>query len=244
MDLSFKFNGHCPICNKNKVFSSQDDFWWCRDKLRADDCEFNSCVVRERALAKVIFQEYSASKIKEMTIHEPAPSNRGISLWMKKFVPNYISTGFFPEHQFGVSINGVQNENLESQTFHDLYFDMVIHLDVMEHIFNPFDALNEIYRTLKGGGKCIFSAPTEHNRFESIQVAFKEDGKLRFLGEPEYHGNPQKPEEGSLVTWRYGYDLPLLITRNSNFKSVEVRRWQNIPEGIMGYMNEIYILTK
>ena len=41
----------------------------------------------------------------------------------------------------------------------------------------------------------------------SEQVACLENREVRIVGEPEYHGNPQN-KNGSLVTWRYGYDLP------------------------------------
>jgi hypothetical protein len=113
----------------------------------------------------------------------------------------------------------------------------------MEHLFRPFQALREIYRTLVPGGKCCFSAPTYHDLFNSVQVAFQQpDSSTRIVGTPEYHHNPQKPE-GSLVTWKYGYDFPLLISRETNF-DVEVRRFQSKSAAAMGLMNEIYILTK
>jgi SAM-dependent methyltransferase len=123
-------------------------------------------------------------------------------------------------------------------------FDLVINLDVMEHLFDPFLALNEIFRTLKLGGVCLFSAPTEHGRIQSEQVAkISEDGDIVTIGEQEYHGNPQSDGEGALVTWRYGYDLPLLISRATLF-DVEVRRWQSRGQAILDYMTEIYILRK
>lgn len=79
----------------------------------------------------------------------------------------------------------------------------------------------------------------------STQVAFrKTDGSVEIVGEPEYHGNPQNPTEGSLLTWKYGYDLPYLITKNTEFKYVEVRRFQSTFFGICGIMNEVYILKK
>lgn len=35
---------------------------------------------------------------------------------------------------------------------------------------------------------------------KSEQVAFLENGKIKRVGKPEFHGNPQHPESGSLVT--------------------------------------------
>lgn len=113
----------------------------------------------------------------------------------------------------------------------------------MEHLFDPFQALREIERTLKPDGVCIFTAPTDQERFHSEQVAFQEDRGLRIIGEPEYHGDPQRSEYGALVTWRCGYDLPLLIQRATGF-DVEVRRYQSRASAAMGYKNEVYVVRE
>ncbi|QND65755.1 class I SAM-dependent methyltransferase [Mesorhizobium loti] len=102
-------------------------------------------------------------------------------------------------------VEHIRNEDLENQAFPNRSFDLVIHLDVMEHLFDPFAALTEIYRTLDHGGICIFTTPTYAERATSEQVAFREADGTRTVGEPEYHGNPQD-STGSLVTWRHGYD--------------------------------------
>lgn len=234
----------CPICEMTLEFSSSEDYWSCRDGLVANDCPLGQCIVRERALAETLFSLFSREQVKDLTIHEAAPVPRGLSLWLRKHVSNYIMSGYFPGSPWGSLVDGFRNENLEAQTFADDSFDLVIHLDVMEHLFEPFVALNEIYRTLKPGGICLLTAPTKNDCFHSEQVAWiASDGELVIKGNPEYHGNPQRDNEGSLVTWRYGYDLPLLITRATNF-DVEVRRWQSKERAIMGNMTEIYLLRK
>ena len=234
----------CPICEVEHNFKSADDFWSCRDELVSNDCGLGMCKVRDRAIANVLFSLADRKSIKNLSIHEPAPSPYGLSLWLENNVPNYVKSGYFPDCAWGEMVGKLRNEDLESQKFDDANFDFVIHLDVIEHLFNPFLALNEIYRTLKPNGICLFTAPTYHDRFYSEQVAFLSESKeLKIVGEPEYHGNPQRESEGALVTWRYGYDFPLLISRLTNY-SVEVRRWQSKSSAVMGYMTEVYILKK
>jgi SAM-dependent methyltransferase len=191
----------------------------------------------------VLRSEYSESFLLSARVHESSPAERGISEWFRLNCSNYLQSAFFQNTAPGAMVGMLRNEDLEKQTFQDRSFDIVIHLDVMEHLFNPFLALREIYRTLVHGGKCIFTAPTYPGQLSSLQVAFRnEDGTINIVGEPEYHGNPQSAK-GSLVTWRFGYDLPLLISRESNF-DIEVRRFQSRRAAATGIMTEVYILTK
>jgi len=235
------FTAQCPICDQTVAFEAQDDFWHCRDGLTSSACPLGGCSTRERALASALSSLIPKDKLKTSAIHETAPVTWGLSLWLRRHCRGYVPSGYFPTEPFGTLVNGIRNENLERQTFADGAFDIVLHLDVMEHLFDPFQALREIRRTLKPNGFCLFTAPTDADRMTSEQVAFLEGEDVRIVGEPEYHGNPQGEGSGSLVTWRYGYDLPLLIQRRAGF-DVETRRYQSRRVAAMGYMTEVYIL--
>lgn len=241
MNISFK--ARCPICSMEREFLAPDAYWSCRSDLRAGDCPLQACIPRSRALAHVLFSLYPREEVPGQDIHECSPAPTGISLWLRRNCPRYVMSGFFPDNPFGQIVNGLRNEDLERQTFDDAAFDLVVHMDVLEHLFNPFQALREIERTLRPGGRCLFTAPTYSERVKSEQVAFHENGSTRILGTPEHHGNPQDPIGGSLVTWRYGYDLPVLIAEQTGF-DVEVRRWHARSLAIVGPMTEVYILTK
>ena len=232
----------CPICDARRTFSSSDDYWSCRDGLQPSECKYKTCIPRHRALAEALFSIHPREQFADLCIHESSPSPIGISLWLRQNCRGYVNSGYFPEEPFGVTVRGFRNEDLERQTFEDNVFHFVIHLDVLEHLFDPFGALREIERTLIPGGRCLFTVPTYPERTRSEQVAFKETAGVRVVGKPEYHGNPQNAE-GSVVTWRYGYDLPHLIAIKTGF-DIEVRRWYYRAKAIMGPMTEVYILTK
>lgn len=238
------FKAFCTICEKELIFESADDYWSCRSDLRSSDCSYGSCATRERAIGSVLLGIVPREALQGKIIYESSPAMRGFSLWLKKNCPQYHPTGFFINQPFGTMINGIKNENLEQLTLPDESVDIWLHLDVLEHLFDPFGALRQIFRTLKAGGLCVFTVPTYPGRVKSEQVAWQMlDGSLKIIGEPEYHGNPQHPEKGALVTWRYGYDLPLLIQRQTGF-DVEVRRWQSREIAVMGTMTEVYICKK
>lgn len=244
-NMGLSFSSLLPICLESQQFSLIDDYASCRDRLVADRCPLGKCVTRERALAAV-FNDFGIreSLNDDFVVCESLPVMRGLSLWLKRNHAGYMPTGFCPEMNSGVIVNGLRNENLEKLTFSDNTVDVWILLDVLEHLFDPFLALREIYRTLKNGGICLFTAPTYPEIHHSLQVAFIDtNGKVEMLGEPEYHGNPQRPADGALVTWRYGYDLPILISRETEF-DVEVRRWQSEGSAVIGRMTEGHLCRK
>lgn len=240
-----KMESWCSICSKQQTFSSEDDYYSCRASLVSRGCPFNRCVTRERAMAKVLFDIHGRDHLNGLSIHEAAPAWRGLSLYLADLdSPNYVCSGYFKDKPFGIGVGRFINQDLQRQTFGDQVFDLVLHLDVLEHLFEPFKALGEIYRTLKAGGRCIFTVPTYPELIKSKRVAgLSEGGEIFYIEKAEYHGNPQDPDNGSLVTWKYGYDLPLLISRFTKF-DVEVRRWQDRSSAICGPMTEVYICTR
>lgn len=76
------------------------------------------------------------------------------------------------------------------------YFDIVIATEVLEHLYEPQRAVNEIYRVLKPGGVCILSTrfiypyhplPEDHYRFtrDSLSYLFRKFSKVEIYP----HGN-------------------------------------------------------
>ena len=237
--MYYEFYGKCPICESEVNFSSKDhDF---RSNLVCQNCVNNS-IPRERALALVL-KELSPDW-RKMRIHESSPVGRGISYQLKQECKRYISTQFFPGEPTGAMIHGYRNENLECQTFPDGSFDIVVSLDVLEHVNEPSKAMKEIARTLVKGGYSIFTAPTYPGKTKTEHRArINTDGTEEILlNPPEYHGNPVNTK-GSLVTFHYGYDFPELIFQWSGM-SVEVNRFYDPFHGIIGQMTEVYVCRK
>ena len=49
--------------------------------------------------------------------------------------------------------------DIENIPYEDNTVDSIICIEVLEHVRNPFKAIDEIYRTLKPGGKVFFTTP-------------------------------------------------------------------------------------
>lgn len=232
----YRRSGYCPICQSAVEFSAKHD--WYRDHLLCSGC---ASIPRERALALVLERRFPDWR--NMSIHESSPGNRGISPKLKRECAHYVESQFFRDEPLGKTIHGFRNENLEVQTFAEGTFDLVVTQDVLEHVNEPEEVLSEIARTLKPSGAFIFTVPTYKGQTESQRRArYGDNGSVEHLAEPEYHGNPIS-DAGSLVTFRYGYDLAELIAKWSEM-DVEVIHFHDHRHGIIGEFTEVYVAVK
>jgi SAM-dependent methyltransferase len=142
----------------------------------------------------------------ELNIHESSPSNNLIAQYCR----SYTASQFLSDTQYGGMKNGVRCESLEQLTFADETFDIFITQDVLEHIFNPNIAAQEVMRVLKPGGIHIFTAPKHKGLSKSHPRALANADGIQYLLEEQYHGNPVG-DGRSLVTWDYGDDFEYLL---------------------------------
>jgi SAM-dependent methyltransferase len=106
-------------------------------------------------------------------------------------------------------IGGVQvrHESMTRTSFQDGAFDLVLHNDVLEHIFDYKSALNECFRILSDAGVLIFTTPVFIRLDSTSEIAtLNSDRSITFHGEPEYHGDPIS-SSGALTFYHYGWSL-------------------------------------
>lgn len=218
------------------MFASAYD--WYRDHLQCSNCQ---SIVRERALSLVLNE--LAPNWRTLRIHESSPLDRGISQKLRLHAPRYLASYFFPNKPAGEFVGNLRNENLENQTFYDETFDLVITLDVMEHVFSPSKAYQEIYRTLRRGGLYIHTFPIRKWLVEGAMARAQQEpeGQVKLLVEPpEFHGSPTGD---CLVTYDYGYDIAQKISTWAPF-DVRVSRFWDQRHGIIGDYTEVIVCQK
>jgi len=224
-------NGFCPICEKKTIFISKNT--WLRDYFLCMNC---GSLPRQRALMVIIEKYYPDWR--NLSIHEAGPSPE---YYMTKKLPmeckNYIVSKYYQQEEFGVSIDGNRNEDLEKQTFLDNTFDIVITQDIFEHLYNPEKAFLEIIRTLKHGGAHIFTVPVI-NRFQKTEIwAIKSNqGAPIFLNKEEFHG-PYP------VTIHWGYDIVDFIKKHTALET-KIEYIHDLEKGIWAEYIEIFVTKK
>ena len=139
-DVVASWAGFCPICLRSTRFTARNS--WFRDHLLCETCEGGS-IPRERALMFVLRQ--LLLHWETLDIHESSPAPRGVSKLLSSVARGYVATQFWPNIPLGTLYRGIRCENLEDQTFPPNSFDLVITQDVMEHVFHPERAYQEIY---------------------------------------------------------------------------------------------------
>jgi len=120
----------------------------------------------------------------------------------------YVCSEYFGDaHQGGTIIDGIRHEDLRQLSFADASFDLVLSSDVLEHMPSPYDAHRDIFRVLKPGGRHIFTVPfNAHAQADDIRARIV-DGRIEYLAEALYHGDPVRPDEGILVWTIFGTQM-------------------------------------
>lgn len=227
--------GFCPCCECNTKFSSESS--WLRDHYLCESC---GCIPRERQITYVL--QKLRPNWRELVIHESSPGNRGLSSKLSNECAKYQATHYFPTHNLGEIVKGFRNENLQNQTFPDESFDVVITQDVFEHLPDPELAIKEIARTLKKGGVFIATIPLVNKFNKTEQWAKLVEGKVQFLYEPDYHGNPIDTD-GSPVFWHFGFDIAGKLQRWSDMESI-ILNHQITEYGIEAELLEVIVCYK
>ena len=234
-EIAYKTDGYCPICESNRTFVSYET--WLRDHYRCAVCFSQP---RNRAIRRVLDQQMP--NWAALRVYEVAPNNR----FLKQSAENYSWSHYYPDHPMGEIVNGSRNENIEQLTIENNTIDVLVHLDVMEHIFNPSKAIREMVRVICPGGAIFFTVPIHKDKHTTIcRARIDEEGVIEHLHPEEYHGSPVG-EGRSLVVWDYGQDF--IEKLNEWTVGLDVKIYHDntiVPEmGIEGEFLDVFCIRK
>ncbi|GGF72355.1 hypothetical protein GCM10007301_35180 [Azorhizobium oxalatiphilum] len=129
------------------------------------------------------------------------------ALLMRGRFAKFIGAEYAINRQEKEALYPIPHQDLTKLTFASGLFDLVITNEVLEHVPRLDAALKEIHRVLRPGGWHIGTCPLAFMQHQSILKAKLRFGRLVHLMEPEFHGNPMRPQDGSLVFEIPGWDI-------------------------------------
>lgn len=122
--------------------------------------------------------------------------------------PLTIASEFVAERAAPGSLDaaGLRCESLERFSFPDGAFDVVLTLDVLEHVFDWRRAFSELLRVTRPGGVAIHTVPFWFDHPRTVDRARLDGGRVVHLLPPVHHGDPVR-DGGALLVHEYGWDL-------------------------------------
>lgn len=126
----------------------------------------------------------------------------------------------------------VNNEDLTNLSFVGEKFDLVVSLEVLEHVPNYKKAISEIFRVLKRGGSFVFSVPFVATAPKNFTRAIIKNGTVEHLLPAEYHGDPVD-NLGCLCFYHFGWEI-IEDLKSVGFKEAGVYSYSSSEFGYLG----------
>jgi SAM-dependent methyltransferase len=165
---------------------------------------------------------------------------------IKSIYPNTIGSEYFgSEYESGTLVNGILHEDSAELSFPENSFDLILSLDVFEHVFDLEKSFKEAFRVLKPSGQMIFSVP--YGSFlKGVDITQKRaeiiDGNIVYIKETQYHGNPIS-DKGSLVVYNIAWDC-LEMLKSVGFSDIHLTAGYNRMTGNIGLLQFFFEAIK
>ncbi len=159
-------------------------------------CKINS---RQRFAAELLRTRPTSARV-YLTEHQTA-----LRMRLALTIPDLASSEYLGDYAPGQIVDGIRHEDLHGLSFASGSKDVILSLDVLEHVNDPLLSLRELHRVLAAGGLAVVTFPFFADREVTVRRSNLVDGTVANLLPAEYHGNPLGG--GSLVFSEFGWDF-------------------------------------
>jgi len=219
--------GCCLVCGRRAVFlvtepeHIRENAWciWCGSSARGRHVA--KCVVQSLPQHGVRCVRDLAA-VHSLRIYNMSAQGCFAEIWGAR--PHITYSEYFDGVPSGESRDGVLCQDVQSLSFDDCSFDLIVSEDVFEHVADYRRGFWEIRRVLKPGGHHIFSVPIGFTH--PTLARFDTQGACEVPCLPiEYHGDPIRGQIP--VRTSFGYDLLGFLESLGFAASLEISRYDD-----------------
>lgn len=241
----FAFPAYCVVCNK--VTNIKIDWmyggWsnmtrsihpaWTETGV-CGNCGLNS---RMRALVDFLISNFQIdNELKVYIAEEITPFFKKLKVLFPKIIGSEYIGGNIESGKKVLSGHGfkrIRHEDLTKMSFNSDSFDLMITLDVFEHIPDFRKAFKESFRILSPNGNLVFTIPFFFDREKTIiRATIDNEGRINHLYPAEIHGNPVS-KNGSLCFQNFGWDI-LVELKQAGFSGAKASLYWGPWQGHVG----------
>lgn len=140
---------------------------------------------------------------------------------LRSLLPLYLGCEYLPTAHEQRALFPIPHLDLNSIGFEPGSFELFFSSDVFEHVPDLPLSLRQISKVLASDGALVSVFPfLSESRWTRVRARLV-DGQVEHVLPPRFHGNPVRPEEGSLVYSVPGWDI-LTTCRANGFAAAEM----------------------
>lgn len=210
--------GRCSACGPTLLIRLGDD----AISVRCLRCRASAIHLSMLQVLCDLYPDLSATSVYELSSRGP------VFEYLRRRAGQLTYSEFFDDTQPGAMRQGVRCEDVQRLTFAGASFDLCTSTEVFEHVPDDMTGFREIRRVLKPGGRFVFTVPLT-DLDTTIERATLENGKIRHLLTPEYHGDAIRGYGRVLCFRNYGADILQRLESAgfsaARFEAVDCGRW-------------------
>ncbi|MEA5424477.1 class I SAM-dependent methyltransferase [Synechococcus sp. CCY9202] len=195
----------------------------------------NGLLSRNRAALQVLEQLYGSLETLAQQDIYLVEALTGFALWLRRQLgeERLVCSEFLEDAE--VARGDIPHQDLCALSFADASFDLVLCNELFEHVRDLDQAFLEIARVLRPGGRLVATCPMAFGQWESILKARHNtrSGRTELLEKAEFHGDPIRPKEGSLVYRIPGWELTEQL-QQAGFHNAVIHHLASWKHGILG----------
>lgn len=195
----------------------------------------NGLLSRNRALLWLLQHRYgSLEALRQQDVYL-VEALTGFALWLRRQLgeERLLCSEYLTDSE--VLYADIPHEDLCALSHGDASFDLLLCNELFEHVQRLEQAFEEIARVLRPGGRLLATCPLAIGQRESVVKAVLDEatGEAKLLDTAEWHGDPVRPQQGSLVYRIPGWEV-LDQLRAAGFREAQLHLVASWKHGVLG----------